>query len=344
MSTEPKIGLREVAERAGVSVSTASNALRPGPRISFVSEATQKRVIRVAEQMGFRVNSAARSLRSARRYSLAVVCGDLRERAAVVAAESIFSFLSKTDYAGILATCSKVDDLRGYVLRHFDSRSQDAVIFIRDDHLIAPALISSLVRAGLRCAAIMPDKMGLPRIPLACLDRPRAAAMMVEVLAREGHRTIDFVLLPNDSPAIWESANLAASECQVKVRRISLSGEPGQQEAFREGFRIGRGELAKSRASAVAVFSEPLAPGLLQGLLHAGISVPGDRSFLAYGSSALTEASEPRLSLVSHPIEQIGRELAARTIEWIESDFDIASVSTRQYKPEFHPGKSIAAR
>ncbi|WTC15414.1 LacI family transcriptional regulator [Streptomyces cellulosae] len=56
-------GLREVAERAGVSMRTVSNVVRGTGRFS---EATRQRVERAVEELGYRPNSAARRLRTGR--------------------------------------------------------------------------------------------------------------------------------------------------------------------------------------------------------------------------------------------------------------------------------------
>ncbi|MER7184725.1 LacI family DNA-binding transcriptional regulator [Streptomyces hyaluromycini] len=58
-----EIGLKEVAERAGVSMRTVSNVVRDTGRFS---EATRARVLRAVEELGYRPNTAARRLRTGR--------------------------------------------------------------------------------------------------------------------------------------------------------------------------------------------------------------------------------------------------------------------------------------
>jgi DNA-binding LacI/PurR family transcriptional regulator len=336
-----KISLKDVAAKAEVSLAAASYALRPGPRQPFISEATQKRVLQVAKGMGFRVNASARSLRSNKRYSIAIICGQLRDRSAITAVESIIAYLSDTPYAGVVATCAQVKNLREYVLRHLDSHSHDAVIFIRDDRMITPELLKSLVRAGMKVAAIMPTKENLPHMPFVYLNRPRAAAMMVEVLASQGHQDIDGVL-PQSAPSeLVEQMNDAATRLKVRLKMHPLEIEPNDVNEFRVGVEIARSHLHKSKASAVAVFYENLALGVVQGLSLCGIQVPEHRSVLAYGSSSVFEANEPPISAVSHPIEEIGRIIAGSTIEWIEADFDPQAIRVSPFTPVYFPRSTV---
>ena len=62
--------LADVAREAGVSESTASRALNDS---SLVNEKTRERVKKIAKEMGFRINTLARNLRTQKSYTIAVV-------------------------------------------------------------------------------------------------------------------------------------------------------------------------------------------------------------------------------------------------------------------------------
>jgi DNA-binding LacI/PurR family transcriptional regulator len=339
--TPRRVTLKDIAAKAGVSLAAASYALRPGPRPSFVSEITQRKVVRIAREMGFRVNATARSLRSSKRYSIAIVCGMLRDRSAISAAESIIAYLGNTPYAGVVAACAQVKNIKDHILRHLGPSSHDALIFIRDDRLITPELLKSLRRSGVKIAGIMPTQDDLPQMPLAYLNRPRAAAMLVEILADEGHRRIDYVLPQSAGPEIVGSIKDAAARRHVRLKSIPLNIEANDVNEFKAGVEIVRSDLRYSKASAVAVFYENLALGVVQGLSVYDIQVPNQKSVLAYGSSAVFEANEPPISGISHPIEEIGRVIAGSTIEWIEADFDPAAVRITQFLPAYVPRSTV---
>jgi DNA-binding LacI/PurR family transcriptional regulator len=336
------IGIREVAKAAGVSLATVSNALRPGPRVPFISESTQQRVREVARRMGFRVNLAARRLRSARRYSVAIVCCDLRDQTALAAAESMVASLAMTPYVATVAPCGGVEDLHEHLLAHFDTRSHDAVILIRDDRRITPDLLRALSADGIRCAAILPERPARsPRIPIACLDRPAAVETMISELAALGHRAIDFVV-PRDLEKTVDHMVAKTSRSHGVRARMLRPLIPDGREKFRTGYALGRGELSRSAATAVAAFSGRLAQGILEGLKDAGLSVPRDRSIVAYGSPRLAECSEPPLAHVCHPVADIGNDLMLQTVAWIESGYAPADAVVLRYRPAFHRAASVA--
>ena len=68
--------LRDVAALAGVHPATASRALNPATK-GMTSADTAQRVLQAAEQLGYRPNAVARSLRTARSSSIGVVVPDL---------------------------------------------------------------------------------------------------------------------------------------------------------------------------------------------------------------------------------------------------------------------------
>ncbi len=70
------VTLKDVAERAGVDVSTASRALS-ADKSSMVRAATRQRVLAAAEELGYRGNLQASSLRRGRSGTVGVIVADL---------------------------------------------------------------------------------------------------------------------------------------------------------------------------------------------------------------------------------------------------------------------------
>ncbi|MEW2544715.1 LacI family DNA-binding transcriptional regulator [Streptomyces sp. NPDC047002] len=68
------VTLKDVAERAGVSIKTVSNVVRDAPR---VSPATRERVMRAVHELGYRPNPSARRLRTGRSGLIALAVPEL---------------------------------------------------------------------------------------------------------------------------------------------------------------------------------------------------------------------------------------------------------------------------
>lgn len=68
------VTLKDVADRAGVSIKTVSNVVRGAPR---VSDATRERVMLIVRELGYRPNPSARRLRTGRSGLIALAVPDL---------------------------------------------------------------------------------------------------------------------------------------------------------------------------------------------------------------------------------------------------------------------------
>ena len=71
-----RVTLREVADVAGVHPGTASRALNAKTR-ALVNEETAERVLRAADELGYRPNPIARGLKTNRSYTVGVLIPDL---------------------------------------------------------------------------------------------------------------------------------------------------------------------------------------------------------------------------------------------------------------------------
>jgi DNA-binding LacI/PurR family transcriptional regulator len=87
-----RVGLREVAELANVSLAAVSRAYTPG---TSISEATRERVMQAARKLGYRPNLLARSLIKGKSGIIGVVMGNPRHPLFAVALEALSRRLSQ---------------------------------------------------------------------------------------------------------------------------------------------------------------------------------------------------------------------------------------------------------
>jgi LacI family transcriptional regulator len=111
-----RIRLKDVAERAGVAVNTASTILNRRPN-SWASKETEARVFQAARELGYRPSKTARALRSGRYHTIGLLIQDLTN--------PFFSTLADELEAAV--------EERGYDLLVENCRSS----LVREKHLLA---------------------------------------------------------------------------------------------------------------------------------------------------------------------------------------------------------------
>ena len=77
MSTLKKVSLKDIAEAAGVSTALVSFVLNGKKKEYRVGEETAKRILKIAQEMNYQPNIAAKSLRSGRTKTIGVVVSDI---------------------------------------------------------------------------------------------------------------------------------------------------------------------------------------------------------------------------------------------------------------------------
>ena len=97
----PPSTLRDVAEAAGVHPATASRALNPATR-GLVNAETARRVIKVAESLGYRPNPIARGLKTAKSGSIGLVIPDLTNPLFPPIVRGIEEVLEAAGYSGLV--------------------------------------------------------------------------------------------------------------------------------------------------------------------------------------------------------------------------------------------------
>ena len=293
--------LADVAARAGVSTALVSIVMRGAPG---ASAATRERVRRAAHEIGYRPDTRARLLRSSRSRLLGVVFGVQH----AFHGDLLAGLYDAAEEAGYELALSAVTPGRG------EQRAVDSLL--RD-----------------RCEALV--LLG-PQTPTAALT-DLAARLPVVVVARPVRSsTVDVVRTADDEGlrlAVDHLVGLGHRDV-VHVDGGRAPGAAERRRGYREavhrhglGARIVAGGLteddgaAAARAllagplpTAVTVFNDRCAVGVLDVLRRAGRSVPGEVSVAGFDDSRLARLSSVDLTSVAQDVEQLTTLAVGRAV------------------------------
>jgi LacI family transcriptional regulator, purine nucleotide synthesis repressor len=303
-----KIGLREVALEAGVSLSTASHALNG---TAPLTNEVRDRVLSCAQRLGYLEKRRNKGSIASLRAIVLAVTGD-------AAPQSDLNMVSWTVMNGLRQECerrairivpsispgSRID--ASEIKRLSQTEKVDGVVILNDDR---PELIKSLSNLPIPTVIINGED------PAMLLDTVTAgnrfgARQATEHLLSLGHRRILHLTWPGRTTIrrrldgyidAFLAANLPAPTDMV-VEAASFEPEEGEKAI--------RTLLAKDRSlkGATAIFcaADNLALGCLKALSEAGISVPDDISVLGCDDIMPAEFSSPPLSTVQLPSARLG--------------------------------------
>ncbi len=308
--------LQDVADRAGVSLTTASRVLSDGPR--RVGRHLATRVQQAVAELGYTANLQARAVATGQSSMVGVVVHDIADPYFSSIAAGLMDVAHPLQLLVCLSsTTEREAGEREYVALMGAQRAR-AVIIIgsrSDDEVMLSALraeIAAFCNSGGRVACIGQDLLGIDTI---LPENAAGAEALAQALVVQGHRRFAVLagpaglLTPQDRLAGF-IAGLAAWQVRIDPKFIVHGAftRDGGYEAMSTVLAIG-GE----RPDCVFAVNDVMAVGALARLRAAGLSVPGDLGLAGFDDITTLRDVYPPLTTVRLPLVRMG-EMAARLV------------------------------
>lgn len=299
--------VQDVARVAGVSTATVSRALSHPAK---VSEATRKLVAQAVKSTGYRVNRAARNLRTRRANSVLVLLPDLANPFFSDILEGISEHLSA---AGISMLVSGTDQLRSSgdaLTDYFDDGRADGLIIL-DGGLSRETLRALEASPGNGKIIFACEWANYGNFPSVRSENRKGAEAAIRHLYDLGHRKIGHVMGPQNNVLTHARKDSALSE-------LTRLGVPPRNDwvipgdfSLQAGLDAARHWLSLTdRPTALFCSSDILAFGVISELARHGINVPGDVSVMGFDDIDLAEHFIPPLTSIRQDRHALGLSAA----------------------------------
>ena len=302
-----------MAELAGVSHQTVSRVVNCHPN---VSKGTRDKVEAAIAQLGYRRNSAARSLVTRRSQTIGVLASELSQYGPANTLLGVERAARDAGYFVSVAALREVNrDAILAAVRHFLDQSVEGIVVIVP-HLEMPAALAELP-IGVPVVAV--GTTGSDAVGGVKVDQRRGAELAVRHLIEQGHVRIGHVAGPQD----WIDAVARADGWRGALDAAGLDADlmiEGDWSAG-SGYEIGRKVAASRRATALFVGNDQMALGVLRALNEAGIKVPEDVSVVGFDDQPEAGYFSPPLTVVRQDFEELGRrcmDLMLRALDGAE--------------------------
>ncbi|MGW9114089.1 LacI family DNA-binding transcriptional regulator [Microbacterium sp. NPDC055683] len=292
------IGIKDVAERAGVSRATASYTFT---RPARVSEELRRRVLAAADELGYVGNDAARRLRVGHSLAIGLLVSDTTNP--VYAEVAAGAEREAAAHGRFIIVANSGDDTQ---------RERDYVGFFESQQ------VSGIIAAPV---ATVPDELvelrrrGTPFVlvglaegahdyPAISGDNEQGGYLATRHLLDQGRRRLLFA----GGPHPHVDARLAGARRAVgEVSDAALRVVRTDAQNARVGESVAADILAGGdRPDGVFAGNDLLALGLLHGLLSAGVAVPGEMSLVGYDDIEFADFAIVPLTTIRHPSAALG--------------------------------------
>jgi|ERR1051326_7560310 DNA-binding LacI/PurR family transcriptional regulator len=299
------VRLKDIAERAGVSVMTVSKVLRDARDISV---ATKKRIRALAQQMGYVPDSLAQGLRTRTTKLFGLVISAMTNPIFARVVMAIEERAHEMGYEVILSHTLNLPEREDTAIRRLISRRVDGLFITPVYRLGAEAPIYQELQ---RC--------GIPTVILGHLapfcsefvnvetDDLQASGAATGYLLELGHKQIAFFAGPAVSP--WAQERFEGYRRALRESDIDVD----DRLVFNAGSTIEEGEKAALQmlnehphATAVLAVNDLVAIGAATVFLSQGIKIPEDLSLVGFGNVLISEHFRVPLTTVRQPKYRLG--------------------------------------
>jgi LacI family transcriptional regulator len=290
------VTIYDIAEKTGFSAPTISKALNG---TGGLSQATRKKILDTAENLGYRPNMAARSLTTKKSFLIGIIFEDLdmqrgfehplfggilnRFRAEIEAAGYDLIFLSH----GFL------EKKKSYV-EYCHYRNLDAVVVINPAEATS---ILELAESSIPCVSTNFIVPGIPAVVTANFDAGFRAG---EFLLQNGHRKIAYI-----AGSFNEFNNAALERLDGLKKSLSEGGISLDDSCVeyctqwsRENARNAMEKILLRHPDTTAVFvaNDNMAVGAMEAVQSAGKKIPDDVSFIGFDDEMFSSLCNPPLT------------------------------------------------
>lgn len=328
--------MRDVAERAGVSVTTVSHVIN---NTRAVSDTSRQSVLQAMEELDYRPNALARSLRRRKTTTIGMIVPDSANPFFAEIARAIEDASFAQNYSVIL--CNSEGDLekqRTYTKVLVENRVA-GILFVAAG--VSTELVEDLCRRRVPLVVVDREVPGV-KVDTVLTNHAQGGCLATQHLTDLGHRRIACITGSSEvSPSAervtgyrktLENNGLAFDE------RLVVKGD----FQYRSGYEATR-QLLQGEVKPTAIFAcnDLMAVGCMSAATELGFRIPADLSVVGFDDVRLVSFTNPPLTTVCQPKVEIGR-LATEMLLARMTDLD-AKPRFRRLDTELRIRKSTAA-
>src|SRR5258706_2758974 len=301
--------IKDVAKTAGVSTATVSRVLANHARIK---EETWQRVREAVEQLNYRPNLIARSLRVQKSARIGLVVSDIRNPFFTAIGRAVEDSAYEQGYSILMCNTDE------------NPEKEELYLNLLHDENVAGIIYSPTQKFSTKLSTfnsnipfvIIDRAVNMKQADMVLLDNVAAGYELTKHLIENGYRKVAglFGNASTTAPERNQGFRKALSEYQLKP-----AGEYFIPPRIKQGYEITVGLLSQShRPDAIFTSNSLLTAGAFQAIRGSHLKVPNDVALVGFDETTWGELVDPPITLIAQPTEEIGRTATELLFQRIE--------------------------
>lgn len=292
------VTIKDVAKQAGVSYSTVSRALND-PNADKSDK--KKRILKIAQEMGYVPNQAAINLKMSRSYVIGLYFSTISKMTSPFVLHDVL-----TGVYGVVGSKYNV------VVKGIDMHEPgtlnpsyfDGIIVLsqrnEDLDFMEEVMIKGIPMVAI-CRAVFLD------VPNVTTDEAKAMEKAMDYLIENGHRKIGVI----EGNSNLDSTRLRHRGWRTSMEKHGLDGDslPVEHGTYRyaSGYQAAK-RLLEQDLTAILSFNDEMAFGAREAIAEMGLKVPDDISLVGFDNWDLSGYASMKLTTVERNMGEIAKE------------------------------------
>jgi len=309
------VTLKMVAERAEVSVNTASRAINNKPDIN---EETKKRVLQIAKELGYIRNAAAVALRTKKTGTIGVVIADNSNPFYAEVLNGIEEAAREKNYHIILANTQRDYQKEEEAINLLLAKRVDGLLITpvqdRDDD------IKKLIEANIPFVIVGRDFENI-EVDAVYNNEVKGGFLSTEYLIKQGHKRIALIngfLHKSPAKGRLEGYKKALNKYRIPLDESLISVGDINIE---DGYERTKQMLEKNLDfTAIFAYNDMMAFGSIQAIREKGLRIPEDIGLVGYDDIPFCSLMDPALTTIRLKKQELGIESVKLLLSRINSN------------------------
>jgi LacI family transcriptional regulator len=307
-----KTTIKDVAKQSGVSISTVSAVLNA---TGWVPEDTKDRVERAINDLGYRPNRIAQSLKKRRSNAYGIIVSDLLNPYFTEIVSALQLRLLEGDKYSFIFNSDRRSDLADKSFEFILDRQLDGIVLISDS--VSEKIVRKYSKKYPEVPIVAIERdYDIDSVYTLLVDSEKAAFEATTYLVNLGYKRIAMITGP--SVGVGSSSYGRLQRTEGYTRALKTAKLPVSMDLIVEGtFRMESGEAAMhkllclpKRPDAVFAANDLMALGAMKALKQVHLRIPDDVALMGYDDIALASMVSPALTTLAMPKKELGEKAA----------------------------------
>lgn len=294
--------IKDIARRAGVTPSVVSRALN---NKYGVKESTRELILKIAQELDYYPNTAARSLVTRKTDTIGVMMADISEPYYAQMIKGMEYVASQTGYTLLFSNSYESVEHNRVLQKMIFAERVDGLVIV-GSNIQEKNFVFTLLEQEIPFVLIERN-FSDPRVNCIWVDNVKGAYLATKYLIEKGHRRIAHI-----AGNLYYQVALDRIEGYKKA--LHEAGIGFSEELVSSGNFVSQGaykvmkEILRQGCTAVFAANDTMAYGALQAIAEAGLTVPDDLAVIGFDDLEFSGLTNPPLTTVRQPRYEMGRK------------------------------------